>query len=93
MAFTTIEIPSEQGPRRLMFATIAPTENEKQIVVTVLACREDFTPFKQIQNTVDPRTEEEFHKQLRKDASEKGHFRKQYSTNPEWNEEWENLNK
>lgn len=35
--------------------------------------------------SVVPMTEEAYHKDLRRLASEQGHFMKDYSTNPEWN--------
>ena len=85
---TAIEIPHENGSRKIMFATVGAVEKTQFTVVTILTCDESFKPRMQIQNTVDPRTEEEYHKQLRRDAIEKGQFRKEYSTNPEWNDDY-----
>jgi hypothetical protein len=75
----------------LHISTIEVKENEtpeaqRVILVTINECDVQGIPVAKLKEFVDPRTEEEFHKNLRKDALIKDQFLSHLSTNPEWNE-------
>lgn len=87
MASTAIEIKVGDEIQKLLFTT-APSMSELQIIaVTIYQCNDEFVPIRKLQDTIDKRTEEQYHKELRKESATKEQFRKQYSTNPEWNED------
>lgn len=91
MAMTSLSIPVEDGlVQNLMFSTLPTTMNPEVLGVTIYVCNEEFIPQKIIQTTIDKRSEEEYHTQLRQEAHKKKHFVSQHSTNPEWNEKLEN---
>jgi hypothetical protein len=85
MASTAIEIKVGDVTERLMFTTIAVPGETPVLAVTIYKCNDEFVPVKKLQNTIDKRTEEEYHTELRKEAATKEQFKRQYSTNPEWN--------
>lgn len=87
MASTAIEIKIGDNVQRLMFSTIAVPGETPVLAVTIFQCNQEFVPVKKLQNTIDKRTEEEYHTQLRREAATKEQFKRQYSTNPEWNEQ------
>lgn len=69
-----IEVPAKDGNGTKVF-----------LDVELHVCDEDFIPKGRTSKTVQDRSEEEYHKDLRKQAAEKGHFVAEESTNPEWN--------
>lgn len=91
MAITALRIPvGEELTQNLMFSTIPTTINPDVLAVTIYQCNDEFIPQKVLQTTIDKRPEEQFHIELRTQASKKNHFIKGHSTNPEWNENLEN---
>jgi hypothetical protein len=86
MATTALSIKQEDGSeQRLLFMT-TPTENG--VDVDIHLADSDFMPTGTPSIGIDKKQEEEYHKQLRKEASEKGQFVKDHSTNPEWNPDY-----
>lgn len=85
MATTSLKIKNTEGTDvNLMFLT--SQLGEDIITVNVYKADEEFNP----QGTASVSiakfpSEEAYHKELRKDAIDKGHFIPEYSTNPEWN--------
>jgi len=69
-----IEVPAKDGNGTKVF-----------LDVELHTCDEDFIPKGRTSKTVQDRSEEEYHRDLRKQAAEKGHFVAEESTNPEWN--------
>jgi len=63
------------------------TKDEIGLVVQLYNTEGEFSPTGEPESCVRSETEEEYHRNLRKDAKEKGHFVKEYSTNSEWNPE------
>jgi hypothetical protein len=91
MAITALSIPVQEGlVQHLMFSTIPTQMNPEVLGVTIYQCNEEFVPQKVLQTTIDKRSEEQYHTELREVASKKNHFVKGHSTNPEWNENLEN---
>lgn len=83
MSITSVEIPQQDGSKkRLQFYT---EQHPTRLFVGVRQCDQEWIPFGEPAETTDPRSEETYHKELRKAAVEKGQFVAQYSTNPEWN--------
>lgn len=83
MALTSIKTKwKDEKEVRLQFLTIPA---EKGLYVAVHTCNEEWKPVGPPSESVDERTEEQYHKDLRKESSEKGEYVKEYSTNPEWN--------
>lgn len=65
------------------------TMDEKGLVVQLHDTTGDFQPIGNPEGFLRSESEEEYHRNLRKDAHAKGHFVKERSTNPEWNPEGE----
>lgn len=86
MPTTSLKIPQENGIKRLMFMT---TPVNDLLEVDIYFCDEEFVPQGEPVKQVTQIKEEEFHKSLRKEALQKDHYIKDFSTNPEWDE---NLN-
>jgi hypothetical protein len=85
MATTVLEIPNESGiVQKLMFSSIVA--HEKVIAITIYVCNEEYVPQKILKTTIDTRNEKDYHTDLRKAAHAKNQYKKEYSTNPEWNE-------
>jgi len=83
MPATSLRIKKEDSEHRLMFIT---DPSDGYITVNIYACNEEFIPVGKPQ-VIDLQTDEEtYHRSLRKDSNEKGHFVAGHSTNPEWNE-------
>jgi len=85
MATTSLKIKTEDGTEnRLMFLT---TQSLEDIInVTIYRATEDFTPTGVASHGIAEFTsEEEYHKDLRRQAHDKGQFVPDYSTNPDWN--------
>lgn len=87
MPTTSLKIPQEDGVKRLMFMTNAI--NEELVEVNIYFCDEEFIPQGDPVKQVAQLKEEVFHKSLRKEALQKDHYIKDFSTHPEWDE---NLN-
>jgi len=86
MATTVVSIPLPDGKKQnLMFSTLPTQEADNVIAVTIYLCTDDYIPSKVLQTTIDQRTEEEYHTQLRKASFERKQFINGHSTNPEWN--------
>lgn len=93
MATTALKLENPgQDSVRVKFMTVyieAPAKdgNDTKLFldVEVHLCDEEFIPQGRTSKTVQDRSEEEYHKDLRKQAAEKGHFVAEESTNPEWN--------
>jgi hypothetical protein len=84
MATTTLKIKTESDEQKLMFMTAETGENI--IVVTIYKTDDEYNPTGTGSMSVAQYpTEEAYHKDLRKQASEKGQYVPEYSTNPEWN--------
>jgi hypothetical protein len=86
MAITSIKLKTQEGDQNLMFTTTSSTRYENVIEITIYICDDNFAPQAKLQETMDKRTEEEYHIQLRKEAHSRDQFINQHSTNPEWNE-------
>lgn len=85
MPVTSIRIPQEDGSfRNLQFYT---TDVPEGTFVGVRLCNDEWIPSGDPAETLDERSEEEYHTALRAAAHEKGQFVSQYSTDPEWNPE------
>lgn len=83
MPATTIRIKRDSGESRLMFIT---DQVDNTLTINVYPCDENYIPKgKPITSTIVGRNEEDYHRNLRKDASEKDQLMKGYCTNPEWN--------
>lgn len=86
MPATTLWIVQEDKEYKMMLITQQYGEND--FTVNIYGCNDDFIP------SGEPLTkdligkEEDYHRNLRKDASEKGHFVSAHSTNPEWNPDY-----
>jgi hypothetical protein len=86
MASTAIEIKIGDEVQRLLFSTAETLTDLPFIAVTIYQCNEEFVPIRKLQDTIDKRTEEQYHKELRRESATKEQFKRQFSTNPEWNE-------
>lgn len=83
MATTALRITEEGGvEKRLLFMTV-PTPTG--VDVDIYPADEEFNPVGTASLGVSQQPEDQYHTDLRKQASEKGHFVPEYSTNPEWN--------
>ena len=82
MATTALKIKKGDSEIRVKFMTVDKTE---YVDVDIYQCNEDFIPIGAPEMGVDARTEEQYHRDLRKEASERGQFVPEQSTNPEWN--------
>lgn len=84
MATTSVRMPWRDGTvRNLQFVT---EQFETGLYVAVHICDQNWVYIdKWPGQTTDPRTEEEYHRELRSSSSQQGHFVPQYSTDPEWN--------
>lgn len=82
MATTALKIVKDEVEQRLLFCTV---QKEKGVDVDVFLADEDFLPMGRTSLSVSEMDEPEYHIKLRKEASEKGHFVSEYSTDPEWN--------
>lgn len=69
-----VEAPATEGDSTKLFLNIE-----------VYLCDENFIPQGTTSKTIMDRDEEDYHRDLRKQAHEKGHFVPEESTDPEWN--------
>jgi hypothetical protein len=84
MPCTAIKFKKEGRDIRLKFMTVP---NGDHLDIDVFACDDNFIPVAGPEMTTMLMNEENYHRNLRKDAHEKGQFVKEESTNPEWNPE------
>ena len=72
---------------RLIVISSSEPANKTEFVTVVQTYLgdENFQPVGEPAISVHEISEEQYHKRLRKDASKKGHFVKEYSTDPDWN--------
>lgn len=84
MARTSLRIETPDGVKYVQFETIPYTTG---LVVHYLECDSNFIPTGTADAAADKRSEEEFHRELREAASERGQLITSHSTDPEWNPE------
>lgn len=83
MATTALIVKEENGNEvRMLFMTVATKDG---VDVDIFLADEEFLPKGTPSLGIDPKQEEEYHRLLRKEASERGQFVESHSTNPEWN--------
>jgi len=87
MACTGLKFPKQEGNGTNRMKVITEV-NGKVLVISYYACDKDFIPFGKAEITMSEKAEEKFHKELRDQANEKGHFIRNESTNPEWNPDY-----
>lgn len=83
MPATTLWITDSEKEIKMMFITT--TYDEGGFTLNIYGCDEDFIPKGEPVTKELIGDEADYHRNLRKDASEKGHFVSGHSTNPEWN--------
>jgi hypothetical protein len=83
MPATTLWITDSEKDSKIMFIT--QIYDEGGFTLNIYGCNEDFIPQGQPVTKEIIGDEEDYHKKLRKDASDRGHFVAGHSTNPEWN--------
>lgn len=83
MPATTLWIVQEDKEYKMMFIT--QQYGEKDFTVNIYGCDDDFIPKGEPMTRDLVGKEEDYHKNLRKDSEEKGHYVPGHSTNPEWN--------
>jgi len=89
MAVTALQI----GDVRIKFMTVPGepitsddgTSTKSFLQVELYTCDEEFIPQGMASRSIHEHDEETYHKELRKQASEKGHFVPEESTDYEWN--------
>jgi hypothetical protein len=89
MAVTALKI----GDVRVKFMTVPGqpitsedgTSTKSFLQVELYTCDEEFIPQGMASKSIHEHDEETYHKELRKQASEKGHFVPEESTDYEWN--------
>ena len=89
MAVTALKI----GDVRIKFMTVPGepitsedgTSTKSFLQVELYTCDEEFIPQGMASRSIHEHDEETYHKELRKQASEKGHFVPEESTDYEWN--------
>lgn len=83
MAVTALKVTDENGTeQRMLFMTV---QKESGVDVDIILADENFEPYGNSSLGVSKLNEEEYHTQLRKESSEKGHFVPDFSSHPEWN--------
>ena len=83
MSCTALKLESKDGLiRRLKFMTVS---NPGHIDLDIFNCNEEFIPIGEPVEGYHEMDEETYHKKLRKDASEKGQFVPEESTDHNWN--------
>jgi hypothetical protein len=82
MATTAIKVVKEGHAVRSKFMTV---DTGSHLDLDVYHCDEEFKPIGNPRQGVDVRSEEEYHRELRKEAHSRGQFVPEESTDPEWN--------
>ena len=83
MPVTALEVPKGDNIVKIMFITTQTSENE--VYLDLYTCDEQFIPSGEPIRKIIETDEYTYHTKLRNDAITHGHFRPDYSTNPEWN--------
>lgn len=83
MATTAIQIEKDGKVERVYFMTVQKENGE--VDVDIYKANEEWIPEGKPSIGYAPMGEEEYHKQLRQLATERGQFVPSYSTNLEWN--------
>lgn len=85
MATTALKIVKNEQEQRLLFMTVS-RQDGRGLDVDIFKADNEFmpegTPSLGVSEIVD---EAEYHKALRANALQEGHFVPEFSTNPEWN--------
>lgn len=81
MAVTAVKIEQNGKIVRMKFMTV---QTKDHLDVDVFSCNEEFIPIGEPAMGLDPREEEEYHREMRIKAIEEGHFIPYESTHPEW---------
>ena len=82
MGTTALKITNDGVEKRLLFMTV-PTEHG--VDVDLYEANEEFMPIGKASIGASDKHEIEYHVELRKEASKKGQFVPEFSTNPEYN--------
>jgi hypothetical protein len=56
--------------------------------ILLYTCGADWLPIGEPQRSGDIRTEEDYHRNLRIEATKQGHYVKEFSTDPQWNPDY-----
>ncbi len=83
MPATSLKINNDGAEYRLMFITQQYGEND--FTVNIYRCNEEHVPMGEPITKNLLGKEEDYHKNLRQESNEKGHFLPGHSTDPEWN--------
>ena len=82
MPATALKILKDGVEQRLIIMTVSTPTG---VDVDISLADENFMPTGTLSIGVDSRREDDYHKELRIAAKEKGQLMSEYSTNPEWN--------
>ena len=86
MATTAIQIGDIKMKFMTLPAHLTNEEGVKQFLdITLYQCDEDFIPTGQSSHSMHEDDEETYHRTLRLQATEKGHYVPEESTDPQWN--------
>jgi hypothetical protein len=86
MSCTALRITKEDGSIvRIKFLTVQVPD---KVDVDIYNCNEEFMPIGNPHMTQVDGSEEEYHKKLRREAFEKGHFVPEESTDHNWNPDY-----
>lgn len=83
MACTALKITKEDGTVNRIKMMTVPYPG--YVDVDVFNCNEEFIPIGEPMMSQVEMDESEYHKKLRSEASEKGHYVPEESTDPHWN--------
>lgn len=86
MACTAVIISGETGIVRLKFMTLPADEAGTELDIQL--CDENFIPSQRINLSIDPRTEEAYHRALRIEAKSRQQFVQVESTDPQWSPDY-----
>jgi hypothetical protein len=82
MPVTALAVPKEDKIVNLMFMSVQHAETEAY--VDIYTCNDSFYPLGEPVKVNLKGSEIDYHKALRTEAIEKGHYRPEFSTNREW---------
>ena len=85
MPCTALKIEKDGVTTRLKFVS---QPQEKFLELLVYKCDQEFKPEGDPEHNASEMTEEVYHRELRKQSQERGHFIPEESTNPEWNPDY-----
>ena len=86
MPVTAIKILKEGKEERMLFMTAM--RGEKGVDVDIYLANEEFMPMGTPSLGFSNDSEENYHRELRKQSQERGHFVPEFSTNREWNPDY-----